>query len=396
METIGVLTDNFTWNTTTGIRDDLLQTINDKAAYNLIPIFVTCGIIMILGLIGNSLVVYVYWCRMNHSAKRTFILALALLDLTVCVVVIPFEMYDLRSQFTFQYDSVCKSMRFLEYTTVLSAGFVLVSISFERYYFLCKAFQDFTPKKAKLVCLACALAAMVVATPSAIFAGSKTRHFQDGGLNVTGWECSMNSEQNNNDSFKRIYYYCLATIFFGCFLVFIVIYSIIGHLLCQYHRGKLLPDIGKLSEKPMSSNLGVSKHVATETSSGQSHGSCSFGKERTLKVHGKRCIKSTGSIIIFFSVTVVFVLSFLPHIIIRLLMFFNITLGDDLDRDSSELLYNFIVRSYLISNVCNPFIYSILNKSFRKELKRTFNCVLVFCSRNDNNLLPKDFRRRYL
>ncbi|KAL4237360.1 hypothetical protein ACF0H5_002078 [Mactra antiquata] len=380
--------DNFTWNLTTSMTDELLQIINDEAAYNLIPVFVTCGIIMLFGIIGNGLVVKVYWSRMNHSAKRTFILALALLDLMVCAVVIPFELYDLRNQYTFQYESVCKSMRFLEYTTVLTAGFVLVSISFERYYFICKAFQDFNSKKAKLICLTCALVAMVIATPSTIFAGSKTRRFQNGAVNITGCECSMNSEDHNNDSFKRLYYYCLAAIFFGCFLIFIVIYAIIGHLLWKYHKGKLIPDIGKLSEKAMPSNHEVSKQMSLENSSGQSHGSCFFGKDRTMKVHGKRCIKSVGSIVIFFSVTVAFVLSFLPHIIVRLLMFFNINLG-------SELLYNFMVRSYLISNVCNPFIYSILNKSFRKELKRTFKCFLVCWPSRDVSLVA-EARRHYV
>lgn len=373
--------------------EDVLEILNDRSAFNLISIFVTCGFLMVVGIAGNSLVVQVYWCRMKSSAKRSFILALALLDLTVCVIVIPFEMYDLRNQVMFYQDGLCKAMRFVEYSTILSAGFVLVSVSFERYYFLCKAFQEFSPRKAKIVCFVCVALAMLVATPSTIFAGSKIRQEKYGNRNVTGCECSMNSERNVNNSFKRIYYSCLTIIFFVCFIIFIVIYTIIGRLLWKYQTGKLLPDVGTISSRASSSSAIVNKKLSVENSSGHSHQSCSSNKERHVSIHGKRCIKSAGSIIVFFSVTVVFVLSFLPHIIIRLILFFGMKLEEEFDRETSELMYNFIVRSYLISNVSNPFIYSILNKSFRKELKRTFGCLNVCRKARKGNLLQTNNRK---
>lgn len=393
---VGNDTEVIVHNETLHSDEKILELLNDKAARNLIPIFVTCGLLMVVGIIGNSLVVQVYWCRMKSSAKRTFILALALLDLIVCIIVIPFELYDLRNQTMFTQSGLCKAMRFLEYSAVLSAGFVLVSISVERYYFLCRAFKEFSPRKAKVICVICSFLAMIVACPSAIFAGSKVRHEQYGGRNFTGCECSMNSEENDNGVFKRFYYYLLAAIFFGCFLVFIVLYTIIGRLLWKYHTGKLVPEVCTISSPASSSSAIVVKKVSMENSSGQSRGSNGSQKERQTSVHGKRSIKSAGSIVVFFSVTVVFVLSFLPHIIIRLMLFFDYSLEDELDRETSDLLYNFVVRSYLISNVSNPFIYSILNKSFRKELKRTFKCLCLGQQRNHGALLPTQNRRFYV
>jgi hypothetical protein len=381
--------------------NEILVMLNERSAYNLISIFITCGILMIVGFLGNSLVVWIYWRKMKSSAKRTFIFALAILDLIVCVIVIPFEMYDLRNQVMFYYDGLCKTMRFIEYSTILSAGFVLVSISFERYFFLCKAFHEFSSKKAKVICTVCVLMAILVATPSAFFAGSKTRHEKYEYRNITGCECSMNSEKTFNNVFKRIYYYGLTAIFFGCFVVFIVIYTIIGRLLWKFQTGKLVPDMGKLSVRLSSppSTL-MNKKLSADNSSGQSNASNSSEKERNRpNIHGRRCIKSAGSIIVFFSVTVVFVLSFLPHIIIRLLLFFNMKLEEEFDKETSELLYNFVVRSYLISNVTNPFIYSIFNKSFRKEVKRTFSYLKICRPKRQNNLLPTNstnVRKRYI
>lgn len=393
-ESSGNHSENITDVTLNG---EILTILNNRAANNLIPIFITCSIIMIVGIVGNSLVVHVYWCKMRSSAKRTFILSLALLDLTVCVIVIPFEMYDLRNQVLFYNDGLCKIMRFLEYSAVLSAGFVLVSISFERYFFLCRAFREFSPRKAKVICFICAVVAMIVAGPSSLFASSKTRHEIYNGRNITGCECSMNSEHNYSETFKRIYYYCLTLIFLGCFIVFIVLYSIIGRLLWKYQSGSLLPDMGKLSSRTpsVSSSAIVNKNIIVENSSGHSQASCSSHKEKNMIVHGRRCIKSAGSIFVFFSVTLMFVLSFLPHITIRLIVFLDMDLEAEFDKDTRALLYNFVVRSYLISNVSNPFIYSILNKSFRKELKRTFRCFKCCRSSYKGDLIPTNNRTRY-
>lgn len=375
---------------------EILTILNNRAANNLIPIFITCSIIMIVGIVGNSLVVHVYWCKMRSSAKRTFILSLALLDLTVCVLVIPFEMYDLRNQVLFYNDVLCKTMRFLEYSAVLSAGFVLVSISFERYFFLCRAFREFSPRKAKIICFICAVIAMIVAAPSSLFASSKTRHEIYNGRNITGCECSMNSEHNYSERFKRIYYYCLTLIFLGCFVVFVILYSIIGRLLWKYQSGSLIPDMGKLSSRtPSLSSAIVNKNIIVENSSGHSQASCSSHKEKNMMVHGRRCIKSAGSIVVFFSVTLMFVLSFLPHITIRLIVFLDMNLEGEFDKNTKALLYNFVVRSYLISNVSNPFIYSILNKSFRKQLKRTFRWFKCCRSSHKGDLIPTTNRTRY-
>ncbi|KAH3859157.1 orexin receptor type 2-like [Dreissena polymorpha] len=353
---------------------DTLILINDIEVQNLIPIFVTVGIFMFVGIVGNTLVVQVYWCRMKRSAKRTFILSLALLDLGVCLLVIPFEMYDLRNQVLFFQEGLCKAMRVLEYATVLAAGFVLVSVSFERYYFLCRAFQEFSPHKAKLICVICVVAALLVSSPAAIFAGSKSRNIEHNGQLYTGFECSMNSEQNADGTLKRVYYYVLAIIFFGCLLVFVVLYAMIGRLLWKYQKGKFLPQIGSLAKSSTKRSYEAQEvKLTAHNSSGRLPVFSSSHKER--HVHGNRCIKSAGTIVVFFSVTVVFVLSFLPHLAIRLVMFLDLNLQSDMDQRTWGLLYNFTVRSYLISNVANPFIYSILNKSFRKQLKRTIRFI---------------------
>ena len=339
----------------------ILNRLNDEYAKILAPVMVTLSVCMLTGLVGNSMVVYVYWqwIKTKTTTKRIFIITLGLLDLTVCTVAIPFEIYDLRNQVLFQNIATCKVARILEYSLVLASGFVLVSVSVERYIFLCKPYGDFSKRKAKIVCSGCVVLALLIGGPSATFAGIKTTKIEN--TSYVGFECSMDSDEENAKLAKRIYYYFLSTIFFACICILIVIYTLIGALIRKYQK-RATQDI---------SSLNVDINTLTKTNKDTSKERIPNSADSTVTLRrGRKFFKSPVSIIVFFSVTVAFVASFLPHIVIRLLLLFGVNLDELMNKQTSLLVYNFLVRSYLVGNISNPFIYGILNKAFRDELKR--------------------------
>ena len=339
----------------------ILNRLNDEYAKMLAPVMVTLCVLMLTGLVGNSMVVYVYWqwIKTKTTTKRIFIITLGLLDLTVCTVAIPFEIYDLRNQVLFQNIATCKVARILEYSLVLASGFVLVSVSVERYIFLCKPYGDFSKRKAKIVCSGCVVLALLIGGPSATFAGIKTTKIEN--TSYVGFECSMDSDEENAKLAKRIYYYFLSAIFCACICILIVIYSLIGALIRKYQK-KATQDISSL-------NVDINTLTKTIKDTSKERISNSADSAVTLR-RGRKFFKSPVSIIVFFSVTVAFVASFLPHIVIRLLLLFGVNLDELMNKQTSLLVYNFLVRSYLVGNISNPFIYGILNKAFRDELKR--------------------------
>ena len=341
----------------------LLERLNNDHAKEFVPVMATMGVLMFIGIVGNSLVVCVYWqwVKMKATTKRIFILTLGFLDLIVCTVAIPFEIYDLRNQVLFQNIAACKIARILEYSLVLGSGLVLVSVSVERYVFLCKAFDAFSKRKAKLICIGCVIFAVLLGGPSATFAGIKTTKLEN--TSTVGYECSMDSDDEKGKVSKRIYYYFLSIIFLVCICTLIVIYSLIGALIRKYQKAAM-----KTSN---SIHVDLNELDKVKECIPKENRSCSADSTVTLR-RGQKTFKSPVSIIVFFSVTVAFVVSFLPHIIIRLLYFFGVHFDDLMDKQTSQLLYNFLIRSYLLANVSNPFIYSILNKSFRRELNRCF------------------------
>ena len=350
--------------------EQVLKELNDQFAKRLIPVIVVLGLLMAIGICGNSLVVYVYWrwAKMKGTTKRVFILTLAHLDLTVCTIAIPFEIYDLRNQADFQNLAACKIGRIFEYSIVLASGFVLVSVSVERYVFLCKAFDKFSKRKAQWICVGCVILAFIIGGPSATFGGIKKTKL--GGTEIYGYECTMDSEDGKSNVAQKIYYYFLSAIFLVCVCVLVVIYLIIWSLLKKYQKESLRHTSSVISLRINRNDLDKELPIDDICVPKESRSGSAESTVTLRRGPGQRKLRSPSSIIVFFSVTVTFLLSFLPHIIVKFLMFFGAHFDNMMSKEASELLYNFFIRSYLVGNVSNPFLYSILNKQFRNELKR--------------------------
>ena len=90
----------------------------------------------IVGIVGNIPVLIVYCRRRENMMCNTFIKVLALLDLFVCMLILPYTIvyeYHLVTS-----DIVCRLFEFLRHFTVLSSGLTLVAIAVERYIAVCQ------------------------------------------------------------------------------------------------------------------------------------------------------------------------------------------------------------------------------------------------------------------
>ena len=114
--------------------DDIkeLEDLNYEEAKQFIGGVVFVSIIMIIGIIGNLHVLYVYSFRMKPSNHRIFILTLAVLDLLTCVIGMPFIIMDLRNPLTFTMVTACKVLRFVIYFICITSAFMLAVIAIDR------------------------------------------------------------------------------------------------------------------------------------------------------------------------------------------------------------------------------------------------------------------------
>ncbi|KAL3873266.1 hypothetical protein ACJMK2_036403 [Sinanodonta woodiana] len=338
---------------------DNLVELNERKSMMMAPVISYVAILMSVGFIGNSLVLYVYWFKTSRKAERTFIMTLAILDIINCLLVMPFEMFDLTHQYTFDSVSTCKTMRVLEYSVILASGFVLVSVSFDRYFNICKTFSEFSPRKAKVIGIVCAIIATVLGLPAFHFAGIKETYIES--TNLTGYECSMLQAGPLEEHLLKAFYFCLATIFLLCIVVLSFIYSLIGIRIRKWLINR------KLMQQQSTPSVRTHRIMSIDDDHRESNNSEHSPSGSARNSTTRTSVISIRTAIIFFSVTAVFIISFLPHITVRFLQLLHMGFNGN-----SELVYNFIVRSYLINSAANPFVYTILNSRFRGKLKDTF------------------------
>ena len=95
--------------------------------------------LMIVGLIGNAFVLYIYKIKFKRSSARTYmyIFCLALLDFLVCCVGLPYHALDLKHLITYHHTTVSQALSYLSGAVNLGSVFVLMVVAVDRFLKVC-------------------------------------------------------------------------------------------------------------------------------------------------------------------------------------------------------------------------------------------------------------------
>lgn len=96
------------------------------------------GCFSVLGLLGNSLVLYVYARKRNKLSSTVFIIALAGIDLVTSAVGMPYTMVVEGLNYKVSADFSCKLYYFVITCTVPFSVFIMVAIAIDRYLCICR------------------------------------------------------------------------------------------------------------------------------------------------------------------------------------------------------------------------------------------------------------------
>lgn len=403
--------------------DEILRKLNSEKVLVLLPVIIFVFLTITIGIIGNFLVCYIYRFRLRRSPSRYFILFLAVLDLISCVVGAASELSDLFQPYVFTSAWSCKILRFGLSFTIISASFTLICVAFDRYYKVCRPLKAFPVRKVKILCLVVIVLSIGLSSPALAIFGLKSVETSHAGL--IGTECST-SDKVKGSALPIVYYVILFTAFIVLLACFVLLYVRIGIEIWKRKKltiGETLPalikginniDVTKYtrnesvplddassrsvddysesrpgceSAEPRAGceNFGVVENDSYVSTLNRTNTDDSLKEQKTLgRKHvlrrrrstlGRMSIRTLRTTSIFFAVSAAFVLSFLPYLIANILKFTKVAFYD-IESSSVEVVYNFCVRSYFISNCINPIIYSALNVNFRKECKRLVKRIL--------------------
>lgn len=379
----------------TTIEDEITKW-NNELARNLI--FNDCIIVfyLLLGILGNFTVIYIYKFRMEdvNLDNRYFTAPLALMDMLASIIgsthalmsnIYPVKIYN---------DTVCKTLWFTGQWIVGSSGLLLVVIAFHRYLMICRpfGFQLTLPWKRAAVVFVMFLS-VGFSAPCLLFYGRADVFHPV--KNVTGSSCQkLISKYDSEISIYNLIIFGAAIICIGCLAVF---YGSLGRTIYRRmqrikakQKGPIYNDDQKALRQVDANNAEHLKKIfeanqsfSTEVSisySSNSQTTCIVSKQqsrRRPKLDGLKTILSNHKYSwLFMTITIIFVVSFIPWNVITTLEAIDLEFWNKLSGVKLAVCL-FFYQLYILNHVINPVIYGCFDGAFRMEVKEFFfgNCT---------------------
>ena len=400
---------------------------------------------MLLGVLFNILVCYIYRCRSRRATSNFFVIFFAIFDIVGCCIGIPLEICALCLPYIFNADPLCRIIGFVETFSVCSLCLMLICVSYDCYRKHCRPSEIYGVKKARNSCIVAIVIAFVLSLPAFVVFRTHKRTITP---QIYGWACSIDVTL---PMWLRYFYYIIVLLTFTVSLIVMtILYCTIG---VNFFKQKQAEERG---EKPNSTKRSFPKkhrfvkeetstsstttyaeeitrlqHQGTTTSShSSSHShhsshtdpvrfplkgsSSNLAKDSTRPANkGSTAIVKTNSLqasspppstlvvqlhvkslrqtSIFLVIFIAFVATMLPYVVITVLCM-TTQVFHTFSSSATEIVFNLCVRSYLFNYIWKPVVYLIFNINFRKEVKQMFCRLWKMCTFS-NAELPQNSRQ---
>ncbi|KAL3890824.1 hypothetical protein ACJMK2_003099 [Sinanodonta woodiana] len=377
-----------------------LDELNDIQVQLLTPVIAFISIVMVVGTVGNLLVLYVniFVFKFGKSTYRYFIIILAFTDISFCMIGDTFILGVLHRPYKFTNILTCKSLRAFCYFNTLVSAMVLTVIALDRYRRICRPYEDqISIRKIKIIVPVIFVLSFIFSIPCFILYGRNT--VQTGIANITGIQC-FPDDVHKDTLFPIVYSMFLYTIFISLTISMSVFYTMLWrHIKKHTHRLRSYalsyrtePNVytsttmvtSTENTKPLPNILDDSNEHTLPTIIDDPNKTVDPGsdtREQTkrnnnnntnYKDNNEKGIRVSKML---FLVTAVFMLSYAPFLSLELLTFFDEQIIDNLD-STSTVVYQLFWRTFSINFMVNPLIYGVMDRRFRMECKRL---VLQIC-----------------
>ena len=392
----------------------LFDKVNDgffKSTY--IPSFVYTIIMMLIGCPGNILVFYVYFSKWQRSTARVFIISLALFDLVNGFITTPTELAFMWNIFRWTDPITCKFSRFLTFMMNNASSFTLLGIAIDRYMRICRPLHpSMSTNHAKKVVFVSVFFAILFAWPALVIYGIKTIPYRIPRTPIVAVGTTCLIEDYFNDTiWPLVFTIVLLVGNLAIDVVLIVLYTLIAIQVIR--RGSFDRDrdssvrskLRKASTSTTTTDDGVledgnSEHENKSPSiiarfTKKFHGSIKeangktddrkpggkphmspaarrsqFRRQRSMSLQSEeaRRVRMIKTTIMLFLVTLLFMVAFIPYCVIVIIRYVNPMYYFTLST-TGKAVYQFFLRSYLLSMSLNPVIYSFMSEQFREECR---------------------------
>lgn len=349
--------------------------------------FIFVSVYAVIGCLGNLLVLYIYFFKWTRTKTRFFILALTLVDFLNCSINMPIEAVILWDPMHFDHHNLCKATRGMTFVLNDISACILVAIAIDRVLCVYKPLKRrvLTMTYAKRSCIVAVIIGCSVGWPGFILYGTATLPEKLHTVTVRGKTCYISDDfLKTKTPWPFIFSIVLFILMIGVFLILTILYIMIGRKLYIVTKGdfETYSDKRKVFVESLT-NLAMG-HIDNDHDISRENTSVSLKKipprfrRMSRRVSGTNLTASRDNTVTMAMVTITFMVSFLPYLIIVTLRYINSQFYFDLNRNE-KIVYHVLLRQYFLNSAINSFIYSYSNKQFRLTVVKTFKSVVETC-----------------
>lgn len=368
-----------------------LAELNKVEVSRLFPLLIYLSAIGLFGIPGNTLVIYAFRRSWRTSNSKLFFIWLAVIDLLNCSLSLPLEFLNVVNQYTYTNEWLCKTTLFSTYWLTVTSGITLVIITIDRFRKVCRPFKwQFLNRTARILCMVSSVFGLGVSWPVLVLFGIhrfKTVHEQ-----LEGSECSVANDYQRS-GYVRMYNVFLWILFAVTFLMIMLLYVVIGRrIFTRAKVRRLTLQQTKLNETSRKlvlntwhkkdNNNEQMENVWSVTAYNAYAKPCPIYRQNIKQKIAEGQAKARKSATIMFLISLAFIISFLPYLILRMRQAVSSHFISSMT-NTERAIYKTFLRSYWLNCAINPFIYCACAPEFRNECKQMWK-KLVSCILGDS------------
>ncbi|XP_033740681.1 G-protein coupled receptor 84-like [Pecten maximus] len=205
--------------------EDKIDQLNDFMVVRNVPVLLFMCLLVIIGIPGNLIVIWMYGVRKVRTTANCFVITLACVDLTSCVVIHPYVISKLFNSYNQQQVLTCKLFEFLIHSTLSISAIVLFVVAIDRYLAICKPFHFLKYQKyATAILIATFAIGIVDSLPLLEFYGKRTIELHSSSnRKIKGYICDFSDVYQGSSSmasFGMFMFVCFSSIVVGMTIMY--------------------------------------------------------------------------------------------------------------------------------------------------------------------------------
>ncbi|KAK3096483.1 hypothetical protein FSP39_000597 [Pinctada imbricata] len=346
--------------------DIILWEMNEREFAINLPTFYCLGIAMMLGFMGSGSSAYIFGFRMRRNNTNIFTALMSTYELFISFLMM-FECYDKRyPMYSGNLVVVCKAERYLMGVFVCGSGFMLLCITFDRYFKICYPLKRMSARRSKHAMIASFVVPVVAIWPNAIFRGPSPKYTAYEG--VVGSDCT--DEERYADFLPRkIYYFVFLFVIAVGISIIIIMHILIFIAIRKFKKFASTMNIGNMSLAKNDKSGNGNSATPDNSSEFPRFGERCNGASTKLQTFGPARKIRLSTTLMFFTISAFCFISFLPMAMIRVLNTFGMLNEANMSITKKQIVVASNV-SHLFNGCLNPITYLIFNREFRREISK--------------------------